>query len=119
MYRRLEVVLAPADEIDAADPQIVLAAPLRRAGRGLGRGLGRPPRRGRPRHGPPPRRKLRRRPPRRRRPLPRAWLLAEVSADSDIPFRAEAVRFRETFDALLRSYDEAMQSADQKPVYHR
>jgi hypothetical protein len=37
------------------------------------------------------------------------WLLSdEISGGSDVPFRAEAVAFRDTFDALIAAYDAAM-----------
>ena len=48
------------------------------------------------------------------------WLLSpEISEGSDIPFRSEAIRFRDSFDALITAYDAAMTRADQVPVKHK
>ncbi|MFZ3482180.1 hypothetical protein [Sphingomonas sp. 3-13AW] len=48
------------------------------------------------------------------------WLMSpEISEGSDIPFRREAEAFRTTFDALIASYDRAMEVTDQKAVRHR
>ncbi|HEX8124031.1 MAG TPA: hypothetical protein VF548_00445 [Allosphingosinicella sp.] len=45
------------------------------------------------------------------------WLLSpEVTGGTDVPFRAEAVEFRASFDALIHVYDEAMVQARQTPV---
>lgn len=45
------------------------------------------------------------------------WLLSdEISEGSGIPFRREAVAFRETFDRLIEQYDEAMRAADENVV---
>jgi len=45
------------------------------------------------------------------------WLLSDEIADgSDIPFRREARQFRDKFDELIATYDQAMTSADQVPV---
>jgi len=47
------------------------------------------------------------------------WLFSpEVTDGSDVPFQREAKRFRTTFDALLRSYDEAMVRVDQAAIRH-
>lgn len=118
MYRRLHAVLAPAEEIDADDPQIVW---LRRYGeqgdawcdiwserhsevdaamiRLRERCLAGDRRDAAARH--------------------LDWLTSpEVTGGSDIPFHAEAVRFRETFDTLLRRYDEVMARAKLEAVRH-
>lgn len=45
------------------------------------------------------------------------WLQSdEISEGSDIPFRREAVEFRQSFDNLIALYDAAMTAAHQVPV---
>ena len=45
------------------------------------------------------------------------WLLSpEIAGSSTVPFREEAVAFRESFDRLIEEYDWAMARADQVPV---
>jgi len=45
------------------------------------------------------------------------WLLSPDIADgSTVPFRAEAIAFRDSFDRLIAEYDQAMENADQVPV---
>ena len=45
------------------------------------------------------------------------WLLSPAIADgSTVPFGAEALAFRDSFDRLIAEYDRAMESADQVPV---
>lgn len=45
------------------------------------------------------------------------WLLSSEIADgTDIPFHREAVAFRQSFDGLIRIYDQAMAKADQVAV---
>ena len=45
------------------------------------------------------------------------WLLSPpIAGDSTIPFRAEAVAFRDSFDRLIEEYDRAMEQARQVPV---
>ena len=48
------------------------------------------------------------------------WLLSpEIADGTDIPFRREAVQFREKFDELIATYDQAMTRADQVPVKNK
>ena len=48
------------------------------------------------------------------------WLLDDARTDgSDVPFRREAATFRETFDELIRIYDEAMQARHEVAVRGR
>lgn len=44
------------------------------------------------------------------------WLLSDGIAEDDIPFRAEAAAFRESFDSLIAVYDRKMSDAGQVPV---
>jgi hypothetical protein len=45
------------------------------------------------------------------------WLLAPaIAGDSTVPFRAEALAFRDSFDRLIEEYDRAMELARQVPV---
>ena len=118
MYRRLHAVLAPPEEIDVDDPQIVW---LRRYGE-----------QGQAwcdvwaeRHGEVDTAMIRLREAcrigDRRAAADRHldWLTsAAVSGGTDVPFHDEAVRFRATFDTLLQRYDEAMARARQMAVRH-
>lgn len=48
------------------------------------------------------------------------WLMSpEITDGTDVPFRREAAAFRETFDRLIASYEEAMQTSDEKVVRSR
>ena len=48
------------------------------------------------------------------------WLLSDsVTGGSDVPFRPEAATFRQTFDDLIRVYDEAMQARNEVAVRGR
>jgi len=118
MYRRLHAVLAPPDEVEADDPQIVW---LRRYGE-----------QGQAwcevwaaRHAEVDAAMIRLRDACRtgdRRDAAARhldWLSSPaVTGGSDVPFHKEALRFRETFDTLLRRYDEAMARADLAAVRH-
>jgi hypothetical protein len=45
------------------------------------------------------------------------WLLSPpVAGNSTVPFREEALEFRESFDRLIEEYDRAMEQASQIPV---
>lgn len=47
------------------------------------------------------------------------WLLSTpISEGTGIPFRREALTFRDTFDRLIEDYDRAMVAADAKPIRH-
>lgn len=48
------------------------------------------------------------------------WLMSdEIAGDTSIPFHAEAVEFRQTFDALIAAYDKAMADANERSVKSR
>ena len=45
------------------------------------------------------------------------WLLSPpIAGNSTVPFREEAVEFRDSFDRLIEEYDRAMEQAKQIPV---
>jgi hypothetical protein len=47
------------------------------------------------------------------------WMMSDEIADGTcIPFRREAAAFRDTFDALIAHYDEAMHRSNEDPVRH-
>lgn len=118
MYRRLNVVLARPEEIDPGDPQLVWLRRYAEQGAAWAEVWSE-------RHQQVDTAMIRLREDCRTGGRQEGaaryleWLLsAEVTDGSDIPFEREAKRFRATFDALLRSYDEAMVRVDQAAIRH-
>ena len=118
MYKRLQVVLAAPDEIDRKDPQLVWLRRYAEQGAAWSHVWAE-------RHGQVDSAMIRLRDTSRagnRRDAAKRhldWLLsADIADGSDVPFRREAMRFRTTFDDLLRSYDEAMEQADYAAIRH-
>jgi hypothetical protein len=118
MYRRLDVVLAQPEEIDPHDPQLVWLRRYAEQGNAwvevwrarhtevdaamvrLREGVRIGDRRGAAERW-------------------RDWLLSDaVTGGGDIPFEAEARRFRTTFDSLLASYDAAMTARNLTAIRH-
>jgi hypothetical protein len=118
MFRRLDVVLARPEEIDPTDPQLVWLRRYAEQGDAWADVW-------RDRHGEVDAAMIRLRDETRGGDRQgaaqrwRDWLLSDaVTGGGDIPFGAEARRFRTTFDDLLASYDAAMASRDLTAIRH-
>jgi hypothetical protein len=119
MYERIRVVTAEPDEVDAEDPQIIWLRRYKDQGANWVEvwsrrfrqveeamiGLRETSRTGG-------------RADAAKRHLD--WLLSdEIAGGGDVPFRDEAVAFRDAFDALITAYDAAMTQSNQVAVRNK